>query len=169
MLDYEGVTWRVPSILSGFRFDTFLYQYQAETLQLRYRFDAAIHLSEIDLERFNRSITGQLLNRTNIRKKFKTDSKTGSVHLFVSGGKLEEGSIWQNLSIGVFAVGSFVANYADFKQGVSEIYADAAFLAEVVETGLRSSKLPNEDEELEPDAVAIIERRRRLNSKKRNS
>jgi hypothetical protein len=165
--EFNGLLWRVPRFISSFRFDAHAYSYEAATLPLDYRFDAAVLLNELDAERFNEALTSRLVSRKNLRSRFKTDRKEGSVHLFAAAEALEPGSIKQRVYVGILAVGAFVSNYPSLKQGVLELYSDASFIAEMVESSLRAAKIPNDPEDDNPKLLGVVERRRRITADER--
>ncbi len=131
----KGKKWLLDDRIVGFNFQEGGYHNEVAQFRLELSFDTAIEVSEIDETRFLYSISRNI-SQSGWRK----HSKGGGT--FFQLDTVDEGSIRVNFYAGIVAVGAFVANYPDLKQGFLEILTDTRFIAEQIVTATRAAKLP---------------------------
>lgn len=155
----EGKKWLLDEQLSDFNYQTSGYGNEVSQYRLQFSFDTPLELHDLDAERFLYSIS------RHIAQSSWRGGRQG-VGSYFQLGELEEGSIRGQIYAGVVAVGAFVANYPDLKEGFREILTDTQFVTEQVATAIRAAKLPepidDEQEHGEPVMYIAQEPRRKL-------
>ena len=136
-VNHDGKKWLLDEQLSDLHEQYPSYASEISQFKLQFSFETSLKLQEIDANRFLYSISRHIAQ---------SGWRNGQRGLgaFFQLGQVEEGSIRGDMYAGIVAIGAFVANYPDLKNGFQEILTDAPFVVEQVATAIRAAKLPSQ-------------------------